>query len=294
MVNIFKRAYLKFKDTVKFAEMKINPRLLFILTIISTIVAVVVGWFLFDITLSILLALLILDIGFGLPFYLASQKIKKVEEKLPDVLHHMGTTLKTGGTIEVALREVSRVEYGPITKGVKNMLREINEGKTFEEAFSSFAINSKSELMQRAAIIIIAARKSGGALLETLTAMAEDIRALYRLKRERTTKTFLQFLFILVAGCLVAPFVFGIVKSVLEILIQVGGASTPGALSVVAQFDFIFKAYVILESGLSILGAVQVREGNISKAAIYIPIGVIISYIIYITVAASFLKLIGG
>jgi len=249
---------------------------------------------LFDITLSILLALLVLDLGFGLPFYLASQKIKKIEEKLPDVLHHMGTTLKTGGTIEVALREVSRVEYGPITKGVKNMLREINEGKNFEEAFSSFAISSRSELMQRAAIIIIAARKSGGALLETLTAMAEDIRALYRLKRERTTKTFLQFLFILVAGCIIAPFVFGIVKSVLEILIQVGGGSTPESLAVVVQFDFLFKAYVILESGLSILGAVQVREGNISKAAIYIPIGVIISYVIYVAVAASFLRLIGG
>lgn len=290
MVKIYK----KFKDTVKFAEMRIDPKALLILTIVFTIVAVVVGWFLFDITLSILLALLVLDLGFGLPFYLASQKIKKIEEKLPDVLHHMGTTLKTGGTIEVALREVSRVEYGPITKGVKNMLREINEGKNFEEAFSSFAISSRSELMQRAAIIIIAARKSGGALLETLTAMAEDIRALYRLKRERTTKTFLQFLFILVAGCIIAPFVFGIVKSVLEILIQVGGGSTPESLAVVVQFDFLFKAYVILESGLSILGAVQVREGNISKAAIYIPIGVIISYVIYVAVAASFLRLIGG
>lgn len=288
------KTYQKFKDTVKFAEMGMDPRALLMLTIVLTIVAVVVGWFLFDITLSILFALLVLDLGLGLPFYLASQKVKKIEEKLPDVLHHMGTTLKTGGTVEVALREVSRIKYGPITDGVKKMLRQISEGKTFEEAFSDFALESRSELMQRAAIIIIAARKSGGALLETLTAMAEDIRALYRLKRERTTKTFLQFLFILVAGCLVAPFVFGIVKSVLEILVQVGGEATPEVLAIVGQFDFLFKAYVILESGLSILGAVQVREGNISKAVIYIPIGILVSYIIYVSVAASFLTLIGG
>lgn len=285
--------YKKYVEVLKFSGIKIPPKLMITLTIIFVIAAVFLG-IIFDLTLAILLPLLVLDLGIGLPFYLADKKITKMEERLPDVLHHMGTTLKTGGTIEVALREVSRVEYGPITAGVKDMLREINEGKTFEDAFSDFALRSKSELMQRAAVIIIAARRSGGALVETLSAMAEDIRVLYRLKRERRTKTFLQFLFIIVAGILIAPFIFGIVKSVLEILIKVGGKATTETLGIVSEFDFLFKSYVVLESGLSVLGAVQVREGGFSKAVIYIPVAVLISYILYVVVSYSFLSLIGA
>lgn len=285
--------YKKYVETLKFSGIKIPPQLMIILTIIFAVALAFVG-ILFDITLGILLPFLALDIGFGLPFYLADKKITQIEASLPDVLHHMGTTLKTGGTIEVALREVSRIEYGPITKNIKDMLRKINEGKTFEDAFSDFALESRSELLQRVAVIIISARKSGGALVETLSAMAEDIRALYRLKRERKTKTFLQFLFIIVAGTLIAPFVFGIVKSVLEILIKIGGEATVETLRIVGEFDFLFKLYVIFESALAVLGAVQVREGGFSKAVMYIPIAVLVSYIIYVFISASFLSLIGA
>ncbi len=284
-----KKMMEKYKSAVKFAGIKIPPRVLLSLTLIGVVVGFVIG-LLFDFTLAILLVFLALDIGLGLPFFLAEKKVAEIETRLPDVLHHIGTTLKTGGTIETALREVSRINYGPITDGTREMLRQINEGKTFEEAFSDFAVKSRSELLKKAAIIIIAAKKSGGALLETLTAMAEDFRALYRLDRERKTKTFMQFLFILTAGCFVAPFVFGIVRSVLSILVQVGGETLPSTMRMVAEFDTLFKAYLIVESTLSVIGAVQVREGKLSKAVVYIPIGIVISYVIYIVVAASFLS----
>ncbi len=285
--------YNNYQETLRFVGINIDPRIILFATFIFTIVAAFVGFFV-DVTLAVLLPILIIDMGVGIPYYLRDKKVSAIEERLPDVLHHMGTTLKTGGTIEVALREVTKVDYGPITAGAKEMLREISAGKTFEESFSDFALKSHSKLMQRAAVIIIAARKSGGALLETLSAMAEDIRALYRLKRERRTKTFLQFLFITVAGTLIAPFVFGIVKSVLQILVQIGGKATPEVIALVASFDLLFKTYIVVEAALSTLAAVQVREGAFSKAVIYIPVSAVIAYLIYIAVASQFLRLIGG
>ena len=288
-----RQLWLKYVDICEFAEIKYDPKHI----IIGTIVGIFVGFFvgnIFDFTSGLLLAILAFDLGVGMPFYLADRKVAAIEERLPDVLHHIGTTLKTGGTIEVALNEVSRIDYGPITLGLKTMLREINEGKIFEDAFRDFAAQSRSELMKKAAIIIIAARKAGGGLLDTLTAMAEDIRALYRLKRERRTKTFMQFLFILVAGVLVAPFVFGIVKSVLQILVAVGGSNTPETIALVAQFDFLFKTYLILAAALTMASAYQVREGTMLKAVMYIPIGMMITYLIYLFIASSFLSLIGG
>jgi pilus assembly protein TadC len=289
----FKAFYESYASAVKFAEMKFRPEIILAATVAAIAAALAVGS-LFDFTLGFLLALVAADFGIGVPFFLAERKVEDIESRLPDVLHHMATTLKTGGTVEVALREVSRVNYGPITPGIKNILREMNEGKPFEGAFSEFAIESRSELLRRAAIIIIAARKAGGGLLDTLAAMAEDIRALARLKRERKTKTFMQFLFIVVAGCFVAPFVFGIVKSVLEILVKVGGQASAETLAVVGQFDVLFKLYLIIESALTMMGAVLVREGKISKAILYLPAGMLVSYIIYTAIASLFLKMIGG
>lgn len=285
MINMIKRnLYQKYADAVEFADIKINPVIIIILTFIGVIIAGLTAFFI-DPTLSFLIALLILDLGLGYPFFKAQTKIDLIESRLPDVLHHMGTTLKTGGTVETALKEASRINYGPLTVGLKEMLRQMNEGKTFEEAFSSFSLRSKSLLLQKAAIIIIAARKSGGALLETLSAMAEDFRALYRLERERKTKTFMQFLFIIVSGCLVAPFVFGIVKSVLSILVTVGGETTAETTSMVANFSTLFKVYLILQSALAVIGAVQIRDGKFSKAVLYVPIGVILAYVIYVFIS---------
>ncbi len=290
-IAVFWRKYV---DMVEFSEIKINPAVILVTTLIGIFIVVLLGSVI-DLTLSFLMAVLVADLGFGLPFFLADRKIDEIEARLPDVLHHIGTTLKTGGTIEIALRETSKISYGPITKGLKTMLREMNEGKTFEDSFRDFAVESRSGMLRKVAVIVIAAKKSGGALLDTLTAMAEDIRAVYRLKRERKTKTLMQFLFILVAGLGVAPFVFGIVKSVLEILSKIGGeAGMAEATVLIGQFNFLFKAYLIIAAALIVLASTQVREGRLSKSILYIPIGLIITYVIYVFVSSSFISILGG
>ena len=291
-----KSLFKSYGDAVRFSGIKIPAKLLVILTFIGVLAAIAATIILpfVDFTIAILAILLIVDVGLGLPFFLKDKKIADIESKLPDVLHHIATTIKTGGTVETALKEAARVNYGPITPGLKKMLLQINEGKTFEDAFTNFALESNSKLLEKAAIIIVAARKSGGGLLETLTAMAEDFRAIYRLERERRSKTFLQFLFILVAGVFIAPFVFGIVKSVLEILVQVGAESTAQTAAIVNQFDTLFKVYLMLQASLAAMGAFQVREGKMSKAITFIPIAAIISYGIYLIVANQFISLLGA
>jgi pilus assembly protein TadC len=283
----------KYEDAVEFAEIKIPAQVILIITLGMMFISIILG-LMADPTLGFLLAVLSIDLGLGLPFFLVDRKVDDIENRLPDVLHHMATTLKTGGTVETSLREVSRIDYGPISKNLKVILREMSEGKTFEDAFSDFAVKSRSEMLRRAAIIIIAARRAGGGLLDTLAAMAEDIRAMARLKRERKTKTFMQFLFILVAGCFVAPFIFGIVKSVMDIMIRVGGTTSMGEVAAtISQFDTLFKSYLIIAAALTTFGAVLVREGRWTKAIVYIPIGVLVTYVIYTMIAGMFLHMLG-
>lgn len=281
----------KYCLAAKFGGIKIPGKILLLITFIVFVATLAASLLFFDFTVGFLAGLLVLDIGLGAPFFLEDRKVEALERRLPDVLHHIAITLKTSGTIESALREVSKIDYGPITDGIKIMTREISEGKTFEDAFRDYAFRSRSSFLQKCAVIIIAARKSGGSLFETLTATAEDIRALSNLRRERRAKTFMQYSFIMVAGCVIAPFVFGILKSVLEILFSVGAGVGEGT-ALVGFFDLLFKSYLIIESALGTLGAVQVREGRWRKGIIYIPIAVIVTYIIYLVVSATFMGLL--
>ncbi len=277
-------------DLVKFVGITINPFIFLASGLILGFILLFLASS-FDLVLGILLFILCIDLSIGLPVFLADRKITAIEARLPDVLHHIGTTLKTGSTIEVALKEVSLVDYGPLSPSLRKMLDQMNKGKTFEQAFLDFAKDSHSPLVEKIATIINAARRSGGSLLQTLTLIAEDIRSISRLNRERKTKTVMQFLFIIVASCLIAPFIFGILKSVLSVLLtlsfSVGG-------QILEEFDFTFKLYIIIQASLSIVGAVMIREGKWAKSVLYIPIALLCSYLIYIVVSASFISLIGG
>ncbi|MFW5902322.1 MAG: type II secretion system F family protein [archaeon] len=285
------KKWKQYQNRVEFSGIGIDPVILVVLTIVLAIIGAVLASF-FDLVLSLLIALVILDLGLGLPLFLANNKIQKIEKALPDVLHHMSTTLKTGGTVETALKEASRVDYGPITEGLRKMLREMQEGSTFERAFKSFSERSQSKLLEKVSTVIVAARRSGGGLIDTLTAMSSDIRSVQRLRSERRTKTLLQFLFIIVAGSFIAPIIFGIVRSVLAILVGVGGEAA--ATGVVSQYGTIFKVYLVLQSALGTVGAVQVREGKLSKSVIYIPIFALITYVIYMVVSTQFLAIVGA
>ncbi len=289
----------KYTETLEYIGWKAKAPVIIGGGIAGAVAAVILLGLTYDIVLGFLIALTLLDISFGLPFFLADKKLTEMERRLPDVLGHMSTTLKTGGTIEMALKEVSRMDYGPITPGMRLMLKNIREGVTFEEAFRRFAENSRSDLIKKAATIIISARRSGGALTETLNAMSQDIRAMERLNRERKTKTFMQFLFLITAGVLVAPLVFGIVHSVLMILIQSSGGGAAGVAvtpskGLASTYNFLFKTYIIIESSLTMMGAVLIREGKISRSVLYVPLAAMAAYIIYTVVAAGFMSFIAG
>ncbi|MBI1973466.1 type II secretion system F family protein [Candidatus Micrarchaeota archaeon] len=286
-----------YEDSLEFIGWKIPAVMLILLSVVVSVVAFVAGFFLgADLPLVFLVSLLVADLGLGLPLYIANKKVGAIEKRLPDVLHHLSITLKTGGTIETALKETGRIDYGPITVGLREMLRQINEGKTFEDAFRDYALKSRSEMLEKVAIIIIAARRAGGGLLDTLDALAEDIRSVYRLRQERRSKTLMQFMFIIVAGSFVAPFVFGILRSVIQVLAKVGTSAADPTLAIglTNQFDLMFKGFLIIESALTTFGAVQVREGKITSAVIVAPITILISYLLYSVVGGSFMGLLIG
>ncbi len=244
---------------------------------LASILILYVGLF-FDIFLGFLLALTVLDIALGYPLHKLHKKIAMMEERMPDVLMHLATSLKAGATVESALKEVAGGRYGPISREMRKMLLQMKEGKTFEGAFRDFADRSGSSIISKTADVIISAKRSGGGLATALMSIADDIREMFRIKKERIAKTTTYVLFVVIAADFVAPLIFGLVTGVMVFLGQVAGE---GVSPLFQSMVFYFKTYLAISAAFSALMAAMVREGNTEKAAMYAPFLLLISYIVY-------------
>lgn len=239
--------------------------------------------------IPLLLFIAAIDLSLGYPYLLTTQKISKIEESLSDALKQMADTLRAGGTYEFAIREISTSGYGPLSSEMNDVLRSLEEGQSFENALSGFGDRIKSTLVKRTVTIINQSIRAGAGLADVLDDVAEDMKELYRIGRERQAKTLMQVLFIVMAGGLVAPAIFGMVSKIISFLIssaiKAGIATSPQIISeAIATRGLIvslMEAYMVIEIVVSAAIISLMREGNLNKSIIYIPFLLFIAFSIY-------------
>lgn len=226
------------------------------------------------------------DLLIGYPIMKEGRRIDEIEEVLPDALKQMADTLKAGGTYEYALRELSTASYGPLTKEVDTVLRKLEEGENFENSLHSLSENIDSRLVQRSITIIIDSIKAGAGLADVLDEIADDIRELHHIKVERRSRTIMGFMFLLFAGSIVAPAIFGLVTTIINFLISAvsnSGIATAvqitAAIAVRDQLLLLLQVYVFIEVIASSIMLGIMREGKPSKSLIYAPILLFVAYV---------------
>ncbi len=229
----------------------------------------------------------ILDVMIGIPYLNATRRIEEIERVLPDAFKQMSDTLKAGGTFEYALRGISTSQYGALTVEMNAVLRRLEEGENLQNSMQSFAKNVKSRIIKRSVNIVLDSIAAGASLADILDEIADDVRASHRIKQERRSSTVMQVLFMIGAGSVVAPFILGLVSTVITFLIKTSG----GVIMTAAEFarsmakaDFILtllRSYLII-AAVATGGMISlIREGNVTKSIIYIPILVLIAYTVY-------------
>jgi archaellum biogenesis protein FlaJ (TadC family) len=134
--------------------------------------------------------------------------------------------------------------------------------------------------------IVIDSIKTGASLAEVLEDISEDVRDLHKLKEERKANTQMQFLFMIAAGGVIAPIIFGEVTAIMDIFGNIIGTSaTEAAMASTKKASemilIIVQGYLIIEViGSGVLMAL-IRDGKINKSVIYIPILLIIAFTMY-------------
>ncbi len=305
-IKSFWKKYCEYHEYDPFHHIKPKTFLLGTIGIgilVSVIVYLLFGLLLhyWDPMLSFILFSIFLIYAFTIPFIFMELRIEDIEKELPDVLFTLATTVRAGGSLEMALKDAYDVSKGPIKEELRKTIKEMREGMTFEEAFHSFGERCRSKVVKRTCSIIVTAKKSGGGLVDALMSISDDLRDFMRVKRERISKTTMQALFFVAAGIIIAPAIFGLVCSIAEYMgektssfikpredplvdfvgtmYKIFGMKPPNNL--VFILNPLFKIYLFLLSILCAIGVAILREGKISGSIKFIPIFLLVSYVIF-------------
>lgn len=304
-MNISKK-FEEYNDTLEFCKLKYNSTKWIILSIIAAIIMLILSTIISAIFIqeanllpfAFTIATLILCLGY--PYMKKEQIINSIEANFSDALKQMADTLKAGDTYESALREVANSDYGRLSEEMGISLRRLEEGTNIENALRGFAQRIDSKLVKRTMTIVVNSIKTGASLSEVLEDISEDVRDLHRLKEERKANTQMQFLFMIAAGGIIAPIIFGEVTAIMEMFTKVLGSEISKEQLAQAQNNstmmlIITQGYLIIEvigsGGIMAL----IRDGKINKSVIYIPILLLSAFTMYyISVSAIRVFLAGS
>ncbi|HIH17135.1 MAG TPA: type II secretion system F family protein [Candidatus Diapherotrites archaeon] len=239
------------------------------------------------------------DLCIGFPYFQAVKRIESVEASLVDALKQMSDTLKAGSTYESSLREIVVSGHGPLQTGFAQVVRKLEEGENFETAMKSFADSVDSTLVKRTVSLVVESVRSGAGLAEVLDDIAEDLRAMQRINRERKSSTLMQSMLLVTAAAFVAPLIFGFVSTILGVLSGAAAGSVPAevlaqSVQATALISLLIEAYLFIEILATSVMVSLMREGRPGKSIIYLPILLFIAFGVYALSKALGKALIGG
>ncbi|WP_175060058.1 type II secretion system F family protein [Thermococcus sp. 2319x1] len=222
---------------------------------------------------------LFLGIAWVYPYYLLSKKIEDMERNLPDAFFYLASSLRAGVSFSEALEEASTARFGALTEEFKKTVQEIKRGRATIEALRAFAVrNKKSSVIYRSTMIILEAYERGAPMADVLVAVANDVREILRIKKERKASTGMQAMFFIIASGFIGPFILGVVSQIM------GGMNTPevGLNLPLEAIKNVSLAFVAIQAIVSGLGIGIIREGKFSAGFKYSAMLAILGVVIFL------------
>jgi len=251
------------------------------------------AWFLFNIVklgafLSMIGFVALMTLIMGIPISMRNTRIDSIDQNLPDVLKHLAIILRSGGTTESALDEVANAGYGSLSDDLRNAVRGLRSGRTFDDVLLDSAVNSGSRLFKRCAIIIIDAKKAGAGIADVMYAISEDAREATRIRRERVSRTMMHVIFLFLATLFIAPFIFGFTLAIVSFIgTGMSGAVTSGQGAASSEtmgvqgLDQLLVGFIAMQVTLTAFAIGVIREGKMLKYILNVPFMILLALLVY-------------
>jgi flagellar protein FlaJ len=211
------RYLVKLQENLIRSGMYIKASELTTLAIMLGVIMAIVGMVLFMLLainpfFGLLLGLFVPSIIiYGYLFFMMERRVDAIESGTPDFLRQISSLLRAGVGIETAMEDISKYGKGPLYDELKRAVIEIKIGSTFDDALLSMGERLKSKNLDRTFRMILEGRRVGGSLAEVIETVAEDLRAVLALKRERRANVMMSVMFLIIAAIVAAPFALGMI-----------------------------------------------------------------------------------
>ncbi len=250
---------------VLFAMIGINPIFGLIVGFVTPI-AIVLGWL----------------------FFSMERRVDTIEQTTPDFLRQIASLLRAGVGIETALEDISKQGGGPLNDELKRAVIEIKIGSSFEDALLSMGERLKSKTLDRTFRMILEGKRVGGSLSDVIETVAEDLRAVLALKRERKANVMMSVMFLVIAAVIAAPFAMGMIM-IYSNFIESLGKTNP----LLDAATLSASGYIIIHSIIAGLLIGIVLYGSARKGVKYSLILVPVAYGLFYLIKTFGMLLIG-
>ncbi|WP_457619504.1 type II secretion system F family protein [Methanopyrus sp.] len=182
--------------------------------------------------------------------------------------------LRAGLSIFETIRNVAEADYGELSREFRIVVRDMDMGKTFEEAILDMAERVNSELLTRAVRLTVRISISGGALADVLEAVENDIREVRKIEMERKAITTMPCLALALGG-LISGLPVGVsLGAVIGIAMMERMGPTYAMLPMYLQARDPLALYPFVLGLLSGLAIGIVRYGNMKRGLVFgLPLG---------------------
>jgi flagellar protein FlaJ len=206
-----------------------------LIPVVSAIIILLIGVLFFHNDVGIMGNFVILSALVGiLPYILISyfehQKIKAIEDTFPIFLQDLAESQKSGMTLQDALKNASKMDYGKLTPEIVKMSNQLSWGISLQEVLERFSERlKKSELIKKCVRIIIEAYNSGGNIAETMEAIANDVSLIKEAEKNRKSLMVQHVMMMYVIYFVFIGIVIGLSKTMIP-MIELGKEAPVGTL----------------------------------------------------------------
>ncbi len=162
--------------------------------------------------------------------YYGKRRAIQIEAMLPDALQLIAANIRADLPIHKALLMAARPEFGLLAEEIELLGDDILSGKPTDVAFTDFSKRVQSPLITRIATLMEEGLRTGHDLAGMMEQVAYDIRAFRILEEEAKANIGSYILFIFMAVLAVAPILYSISISFVELSDQVKSTLELGEL----------------------------------------------------------------
>lgn len=197
----------------------------------------------------------------GYIFMMMERRVDAIEQTTPDFLRQIASLLRAGVGLETALEDVAKHGGGPLNDELKRAVIEIKIGRTFDDAILSMGERLQSKNLDRTFRMILEGRRAGGSLSDVIETVAEDLRAVLALQRERKANVMMSVMFLIIAAVIAAPFALGMITVYSSFIQSLGKVNPLLDASIIASTGYIIIHSIIAGLLIGIIMYGSARKG---------------------------------